>query len=64
MIEEFEIRTNKEGKIFGIKNLQVIPEEVIIKADVAVDFQAGQEYIKDYVDAIIKNIMRDVNELE
>ena len=46
--QDFEIRQTKDGRVFGVKNLQVVPEEGIVKADMAGDVKACQEFLHDY----------------
>jgi len=46
--QDIEIRTTKDGRIFGIKNIrqEFDGNKMIMKADVAGDIKAGQEYLE------------------
>jgi len=57
-MEDFEIRTTKDGRMFGIKNLRQEFEEnvMIFKADISGDEEAAKEYLTALGDGLIKNL--------
>jgi len=60
----FEIITNKEGKVFGIKNIRQEIKRVGDKdvvtfiADVAGDTKAGKQYLKDMANGLVKLVTK------
>ena len=58
MTEDFEIRTTKDGRIFGIKNLRQEFEDnqMIFKADISGDIEAGKQYLEYLGNGLIRNL--------
>ncbi len=58
-MEDFEIRINKEGKLFAIKNIrqEIHGDKVTLIADIAGDEKAANQYLNDMANGLIKLLM-------
>jgi hypothetical protein len=58
--QDIEIRKTKDGRMFAIKNIRQEFEDdtMILKADIAGDLQAGNEYLEDLGKCIIKSVIK------
>ena len=66
--ENIEIRTTRDGRMFGIRNLRQEFEgnKMILKAEITGDIKAGKEYLKFMGKSIINNVTswsKKVNDL-
>lgn len=55
--EDFEIHQTKDGKIFGIKNLKIYPEEGNVQAQISGDSLEAMKYIQEYANQVIENLL-------
>jgi len=49
MTDDFEIRKDKDGRIFGIRNMRFDATEGTIIADISGDYAAARDYMNAYV---------------
>ena len=56
--EDITIRTTKDGRIFGIKNIrqEFAGLKMTLKAGIAGDVKAGEEYLDTLAKGLMKNI--------
>ncbi len=56
--QDFEIRTTKDGRVFGMKNLRQEFEDnvMIFKADISGDIEAGKEYLEYLGNCLVENL--------